>query len=78
MVCPSQVAPEMPRRAVREGVSGVVRAQIKIVNGAVAEVSILSGPRVFHEEVTKAIRQYKCLAGNDEIVATQEFVFKLD
>jgi protein TonB len=68
----------MPRRAVREGVSGVVRAQIKIVNGAVAEVSILSGPRVFHEEVTKAIRQYKCLAGNDEIVATQEFVFKLD
>ena len=78
MVCPSQVAPDMPRRAVREGVSGVVRAQIKIVNGAVAEVSILSGPRVFHEEVTKAIRQYKCLAGNDEIVATQEFVFKLD
>jgi protein TonB len=68
----------MPRRAVREGVSGVVRAQIKIVNGAVADVIILSGPKVFHDEVTKAIRQYKCMAGNDEVVATQEFVFKLD
>ena len=78
MICPSQVAPDMPRRAVREGASGVVRAQIKIVNGTVAEVTILSGPRVFHDEVTKAIRQYKCLTGNDEVVATQEFVFKLD
>jgi len=78
VVCPSQVAPDMPRRAVREGVSGVVRAQIKIVNGAVADVTILSGPKVFHDEVTKAIRQYKCMAGNDEVVATQEFVFKLD
>ena len=78
MICPSQVAPDMPRRAVREGVSGVVRAQIKIVNGTVAEVTILSGPKVFHDEVTKAIRQYKCLTGNDEVVATQEFVFKLD
>ena len=78
MICPSQVAPDMPRRAVREGVSGVVRAQIKIVNGTVAEVTILSGSRVFHDEVTKAIRQYKCLTGNDEVVATQEFVFKLD
>ena len=78
MVCPSQVAPEMPRRALREGVSGVVRAQIKIVNGAVADVTILAGPKVFHDEVSKAIRQYKCLAGNDEIVVTQEFVFKLD
>jgi len=78
VICPSQVAPEMPRRAVREGVSGVVRAQIKIVNGAVADVTIISGPRVFHDEVTKAIKQYKCIAGNDEVVATQEFVFKLD
>jgi protein TonB len=41
-------------------------------------VTILSGPKVFHDEVSKAIRQYKCLAGNDEVVATQEFVFKLD
>jgi protein TonB len=68
----------MPRRAVREGVSGVVRAQIKISGGAVADVTILSGPRVFHDEVAKAIRQYKCLAGNEDVVVTQEFVFKLD
>ena len=56
----------------------MVRAQIKIVNGTVADVTVLSGPKVFHDEVTKAIRQYKCLAGNDEVVVTQEFVFKLD
>jgi len=78
VLCPNQVAPEMPRRAVREGVSGVVRAQIKLVNGGVSEVTIVSGPRVFHEEVIKAIKQYKCVASQDEVVATQEFVFKLD
>ena len=68
----------MPRRAVREGASGVVRAQIKIVNGHPSEVPILSGPRIFHDAVTAAIKQYKCINDSEEIVATQEFVFKLD
>ena len=77
-ICPTQEVPEMPRRAVRHGISGLVRAELKIVDGAVRDVAIVSGPRVFHDEVTKAVVQYKCLPINYEVVATQEFHFKLD
>jgi len=76
--CFQRVAPEMPRRAIREGVSGVVRAQMKIVNGSVTEVKILSGPQVFHEAVAHAIRQYRCQSTSNEIIATEEFTFRLN
>jgi len=78
VVCPTQVAPDMPRRAVQEGTEGVVKAQILIKNGAVQEVTILSGPKVFHAAVRKAIGQYRCVADGPEVLATQEFSFKLD
>ena len=77
-ICPTQVQPEMPRRAIREGISGTVVARVRIANGVVQDVSIISGPRVFHEPVMAAIRQYKCAASSGELEATQEFVFKLD
>lgn len=77
VACPTQVRPEMPRRALQEGVSGVVRAQITVVGGAVKEVQILSGPRVFHQAVRNAMLQYKCTAA-DGTTAVQEFEFKLD
>lgn len=78
VACPTQVPPEMPRAAVREGTTGVVRAQALIRDGAVREVTILSGPRVFHSAVRSAMLQYKCVSDASEIVATQEFVFKLE
>lgn len=78
VVCPTQVAPDMPRRALQDGTEGVVKAQILIKNGVVQEVTILSGPAVFHANVRKAIGQYKCVADGPEVVTTQEFVFKLD
>ena len=78
VVCPTQVKPEMPRQAVREGAEGVVRAQATITNGAVREVSILSGPRVFHSAVRAAMMQYKCVSEGADVIATQEFVFKLE
>ena len=77
-ICPTQEVPEMPRRAVRQGISGLVRAELRIVDGVVRDVAIVSGPRIFHEEVIKAATQYKCLPINYEVIATQEFVFKLD
>jgi periplasmic protein TonB len=77
VACPTQVKPEMPRRALQEGVSGVVRAQITVVGGAVKEVQILAGPRVFHQAVRTAMLQYKCTAA-DGTTAVQEFEFKLD
>ena len=78
VACPTQVAPEMPRRAIQDGTEGVVKAQILIKNGVVQEVTILSGPRVFHAAVKSAIAQYKCVADGPEVLATQEFNFKVE
>jgi protein TonB len=78
VACPTQVPPEMPRKAIQDGSEGVVKAQALVKNGAVHEVTILSGPRVFHAAVKAAMMQYKCTADSGEILATQEFVFKIE
>lgn len=78
VACPTQVAPEMPRRALRDGLEGVVKAQVLIRNGVVKEVTILSGPRVFHDAVREAMMQYKCTQDATEVLATQEFNFKIE
>jgi protein TonB len=62
----------------QEGISGVVRAQARISGGVVQEVTILSGPRVYHAAVKAAMLQYKCISSGDEVLATQEFAFKID
>ena len=70
----------MPRRALQDGTQGVVKAQIVLKGGAVQEVNILAGPRVFHAAVKAAIMQYKCVAdgAGAEVTVTQEFNFKID
>ncbi|TAN67314.1 MAG: energy transducer TonB [Magnetospirillum sp.] len=78
VACPTQVPPEMPRKAIQEGTEGVVKAQIRIKGGVIQEVTILSGPRVFHAAVKAAMLQYKCISDATEVVATQEFNFKLE
>ncbi len=79
VACPKQVRPEMPRKAQQEGIEGVVKAQIRIKGGVVQEVTILSGPRLFHSAVKDAMMQYKCVSdGFGEVIATQEFNFKLE
>lgn len=78
VACPTQVQPEMPRKAMQEGTEGVVKAQIRIKGGVIQEVTILSGPRVFHAAVKAAMLQYKCISDGAEVVATQEFNFKLE
>lgn len=78
VACPTQVQPEMPRKAIQEGAEGVVRAEITIRDGVVRDVNVVSGPRVFHAAVRNAVMQYKCQAGSGEVKATQEFVFKLE
>lgn len=79
VVCPEQVAPEVPIRAVREGINGVVRARITVKSGQVTDVQILSGPRIFHENVRRAMLQYKCSSdGPQEIFATQTFNFQVN
>ncbi len=68
----------MPRRALQEGLGGVVRAQAVIRNGAVVEVTVLSGPRIFHAAVRAAMLQYRCVSGADEVIAVQEFAFRVE
>ena len=78
VACPTQVPPEMPRKAIQDGSEGVVKASALIKDGVIKEITILSGPRVFHAAVKAAMMQYKCTADAGEITATQEFVFKLE
>jgi protein TonB len=78
VACPTQVKPEMPRQALRDGTSGTVRAQATIRDGRVVNVEILSGPRVFHNTVREAMMQYKCISSGGDIIATQEFAFKVN
>ena len=79
VACPSQVPPEMPRKALQDGTTGVVRAQAVISGGQVKSVEILSGPRVFHAAVRQAMMQYKCTNdGSGDVIATQEFNFKVE
>ena len=55
-----------------------MKAQALIRDGSVREVTILSGPRVFHAPVRDAMLQYKCVADPGDVIATQEFAFKID
>jgi protein TonB len=77
VACPIQVAPQMPQKAIDDGTEGIVKASALIKDGVIKEITILSGPRVFHAAVKAAMKQYKCTADTGEVVATQEFVFKL-
>jgi len=80
VVCPTQVQPLMPRRALQEGINGLVRARATIRGGKVVSVDIVSAtPRgVFEAAVRNAMLQYGCQAGGDQdVIAEQEFKFDL-
>lgn len=76
VVCPVQVKPEMPRRAIEEGLTGTVRARALVQDGVVKEVTILSGPRVFHAAVKAAMFQYKCESRSEPVNAEQSIDFR--
>lgn len=78
VACPKQARPAIPERALEEGISGKVRAEVKIRNGRVADVQIVAGPKLFHAAVRAALSRYECVGGGDEIAATQEFEFKVE
>jgi len=45
----------------------------------VQEVRFLSGPRVYHSAVRAAVMRYECqTTGDAEVLATQEFVFRIE
>lgn len=81
VACATQVPPSMPPKAVREGITGTVKARATIKGGKVVAVEILSSqPRgVFDAAVRTAMLQYGCsAAGDEELKAEQTFDFKLD
>ena len=69
----------MPAKALREGLTGTVKARATIKGGKVVGVEILSSqPRgVFDAAVRTAMMQYGCQSGDEEIKAEQIFDFKL-
>jgi TonB family protein len=81
LVCPLQVKPMMPAKALRDGVEGSVTARITVRAGKVIQVDITSSePRgMFDAAVRKAVAQYRCESPADvEVVATQVFEFRMD
>lgn len=77
VACPTQAKPQVPEKALRDGLSGTVRAQATIMGGVVSAVEIQSGPRVFHAAVREAMQKYRCTAP-DGTVAMQAFEFRVD
>ncbi len=77
VACHYMVAPEMPRKAIIENASGVVRATVLIRDGAVADITQITGPRIFYAAVKSAMMQYRCHTSAGDVTATQEFNFKL-
>ena len=81
VVCPTQVKPDLPRKALQENISGEVTAKATIKGGKVVAVEIVSSrPRgMFDAAVRSAMSQYACVSSGDETVyATQTFGFKVD
>jgi protein TonB len=78
VACPTQVKPELPRKALQDGISGEVTAKATIKGGKVIAVEILaSKPRgLFDNAVRNAMMQYGCPTSGDEVIyATQVFGF---
>jgi protein TonB len=78
LACPTMVAPLMPKKALQDGTTGTVKAQIHIKYGVIQSIEIMSGPRVFHAPVKVAMMQYKCVTDGADVIATQEFNFKIE
>ena len=78
IVCPVQAKPEMPPRALAEGISGEVAARATIKGGKVVHVDIVRStpPGVFDASVRRAMFQYQCkVDGGDQVVVEQSFDF---
>ena len=54
-----------------------VKARAHFVDGAVASVDILAGPKAYRQPVIDAMKQYTCKGGLT-FVADQTFVFGID
>ena len=77
VLCPDQVAPRIPEQAERDRISGKVVADARVVKGAVVDVKIRSGPRIYRTAVVEAMKQYRCDREVAQAVTNQQFVFDM-
>jgi hypothetical protein len=68
------VSPLLPADVRKRARPGTVRARAHFVQGAVTQVTVLSGPRVYRQPVIAAMTQYTC-KGSLTFAADQTFVF---
>ncbi len=59
----------------QDGTPSVVKVEVTVKGGLVAEVFILAGPRLFRPAVSPAILKCSCVLGADETMAIQEIPF---
>lgn len=78
VICPEMVAPKTPAEAARKGLTGSVVARARIRGGVVTDVEILSGTEVYRQAVITAMKSYKCVASDKEVLATQHFEFRFE
>ena len=79
LLCPGQVLPRIPDQAVEQGLGGTVVARALLQHGRIRQVRIVSGPRVFHAAVRRAMRQYRCEdRPGPPVPVIQEFRFQSD
>lgn len=78
VACPKQTRPVPPQKALDAGISGTVRAEARIHAGKVVDVRMLSGPKVYYAAVRAAMMQYECASNTSDVVAQQEFEFKVE
>jgi len=71
-------APQVPRAAVKAGISGTVVAEFIVQHGKVTEILKITGPEVFYPSVEAAIRRYDCRSLEKPVTATQAFDFKVE
>jgi protein TonB len=79
VTCPKQVQPELPQRALEDGTGGTVKTLLRIHGTRVVDVQFLSGPKLFYGAIRAAVQRYECVAsGDEEVVASQDFVFRIE
>lgn len=74
-VCSTKAAPTMPLIAAVKQIPGEVVASARIKDGTLDEITIVSGPAVFHDAVVAALKAYKCPGAPDGTVISQQFTF---
>ena len=62
--------------AFRQGQTGTVRVEFKVVDGRTSEVKSLGGPQVYHDDIHRAMRHVSC--SGSSAAAEQRYAMLID